>query len=323
MIRIDRGPTPFTIKVYASKNSLGLDGVTSVTKAEEELENATAFFTNPSNYVNEVKLTKTGFNFTVYKNPELTRALARIFGTKCAYCESRFGAVTPREIEHFRPKSEIETGSGSLRPGYFWLAGEWDNLLVSCVDCNRPRYHQVPGQPEEVKLGKGTQFPLSDESKRVRSRGIPLADEELVRELLNPCVDSPEQHLTFDDDGLIHPMVTANGDESVMGSKSIFVCALQRKGLVENRLVVLNDLKFKISQLIFLTKNQNELKKTGSSVAANAAQIRAATHALKELFKRDAPYQAMLRYWLRVGKERGDFDILMQFGIDLLDLIQV
>ncbi len=324
MIKIDRGPAPVAIKVYATKNVKSLNGVTKITKAEQEIEKAMAFFTDPANYANEVKLTEKSFTFSVYKNPELVSALETTFGTKCAYCESRFAHVTPKDIEHFRPKSEIETGSGALRPGYFWLAGEWDNLLVSCPECNRARNHEVPGQAEKMRLGKATQFPLSDEGRRVRSRG-PHADEDGVRLLLNPCLDQPEEHLTFDENGMIRARADAQGKPSRMGAVSITVYALQRKGLVEERLRVLNQLRFHLTQLGHLVKHHNLLKVLGAGatdLASNADQIRAVKDVLHAMFAPDAPFLAMLREWVRVSSQRGDFDNLLQFGINPTDMIQ-
>src|SRR5205823_4178170 len=140
---------------------------------------------------------------------------------------------------------------------------EWQNLLVSCPDCNRARNHEVPGQAEKAKLGKETQFPLSDEQRRLRRQGN-LQEEEAVRLLLNPCVDDPEDHLTFDEMGLIHAKVDGNAAASPKGAVSITVYALQRKHLVEERLRVLNTLRFNLNQLDYLVGNHNELKNKGS-----------------------------------------------------------
>lgn len=323
MIKIDRGPAPMAIKVYTTKSFKALDGVTMVTKAEQEIEKAIAFFTDSKNYAKEVKLTKKTFSFSVYKNPELVAALEDIFGTKCAYCESCFAHVTPKDIEHFRPKSEINTGAGTLRPGYFWLACEWDNLLVSCPDCNRSRNHEVPGQAKKAKLGKETQFPLADEARRVRSQG-PHVSEDDVRLLLNPCIDQPEEHLTFDEQGLIRARADAHGNPSQKGAVSITVYALQRKALVEERLRVLNQLRFALTQMGHLVKIHNTLNSLGARAEElddNANQIRVVKDQLHAMFEQDAPYLAMLREWIQVSRRRGDFENLLQFGIDPIDLI--
>jgi uncharacterized protein (TIGR02646 family) len=323
VIKINRGPQPAGLKVFTSKSVKALDGVTKVTKAAQELEKAIAFFTDPNRFSNERKLTTDTFTFAVYKDPEIQEELAKIFGTKCAYCETDFGAVTPKDIEHFRPKSEISAGDTTLVPGYFWLAGEWDNLLVSCPDCNRGRKHEVPGQPKKVTLGKETQFPLSAEQHRARNRA-PLANEEAVRLIINPCTDQPEAHLTFDDMGLIHSRSDGNGGVSQMGTMSIAVYALQRKPLVENRLKELNRFRGLFDNLNFLVRNHNTLKTLNAPAADlndNAAQIVKVKNAMVEMLGPKAPYLAMLREWIRRAKANGECALLEQFGIDLTTLI--
>lgn len=321
MIRVPRGAPP-PLKVYTAK-TVKLPNGSKVTRAQRELEESISFFTNPANYSNERKVTTETFPFKVYKDKDLTSELEKVFGKKCAYCESRFAHVTPKDIEHFRPKSEINTGQATLTPGYYWLAGEWENLLVSCPDCNRARAHPVPGLPDRVKLGKETQFPLADESRRVRRKGT-LTDEEAVRLLLNPCVDDPEQHLEFDEQGLAHARADAHGAASPRGTASIAVYALQRKLLVEERQRVLNSLRAGLRQLEHLVWVHNELKTLGADAIklnANANQIRGLRDQLRDMLASDAPYLAMLRGWLRGAKARGEFDTLIAFGIDPTTLI--
>lgn len=323
MIKLDRGPAPAAIKVYAKKTVKALDGVTKVTKAYQELEKAVAFFTDRNNYENNVKKTKVKFTFAVYKDTELAAAMEAAMGRKCAYCESDFAHVMPKDIEHYRPKSEITSGDTTLQPGYYWLAGEWENLLVSCADCNRARNHEVPDQPKKIKLGKETQFPLSDEQRRVRARG-PLDPEDTVRLLLNPCVDEPADHLTFDEKGLIHARPDANGNESMLGTTSIAVYALQRKELVEKRLETVNSFRHEFQQLAYLVANHNTLKSLGASTAqldANIDQIRNVKKKMQSMLAANASYLAMLREWIGAAKRRGDFALLEQFGIDLTKLI--
>lgn len=323
MIKINRGPVPPKIKIYSEKKFKGLNG-SRITKAEQELEKAIAFFTNPANYQNDLKITTEKFSFGVYKNRELAKELERVFGKKCAYCESDFAHVMPREVEHFRPKNEIETRTGKLQPGYFWLAGEWTNLLVACVDCNRSRHHEVPGQPKEIRLGKATQFPLSDETFRLRAQAA-LTNEDNVRLLLDPCNDEPEDHLTFDEEGLVWPRRDAHGQPSKKGEASISVFALQRKKLVEKRRQVLIDLKSSIEQLGYLVKNHNKLKSlnaTQSDLDENTDQIRKLMEKLAGMLRREAPFQAMLRGYIRDGTQRGDFENLKQFKIELTDLFK-
>jgi len=315
MIHIDRNPNQPAIKVYTEAKAKALDGVTLVTKAAQELEKAIAFFTDPGNYLNNEKLNKKSFAFKIYKNSELSSELEAEFGKKCAYCETDFAAVTPKDVEHFRPKSEIDTGSEKLAPGYYWLAGDWFNLLVSCPDCNRSRKHKVPGQSKEIKLGKSTQFPLDEEGHRIRSHNDNILQEEPHRLLLNPCLDDPEKHLTYDDQGLIYPRPNAAGQPSTKGRISIEVYALQRKNLVEARLSVLNQLKLKIE----LLRNALAMRAhvdTPEGIALNDNQIELLSNDLIGFVGKKAPYQGMLRDYIIRSKAAGEFDDMIANGID-------
>lgn len=77
---------------------------------------------------------------------------------KCAYCEGQSGEG---EVEHFRPKSI-----------YWWLTWSYDNLVLSCKDCNGPGY-------------KGSKFELFDETARLQPGMMPPAQEQ--PKLLDPA----------------------------------------------------------------------------------------------------------------------------------------
>ena len=268
---------------------------------------AIEFFQDLRNYANETKLTKKKFTFLAYKDVKLSAELERIFGNKCAYCESVFAHVTPKDVEHFRPKSEITTDQTSLRPGYYWLACDWDNLLVSCPDCNRGRLFEVPGQPKKVRLGKGTQFPLTQESLRIRTPLGTLDPEEKHRLLINPCLEDPAEHLTYDDQGLVYARPDAQGNLSKKGEASIPAYALQRAALVEARLNVLNQFVLQIRLLRDAIENYNDFLLSANTAGAerNRLQIIAVTGEIRRMLGRRAPYTGMLCDWLRrpIGAE--------------------
>lgn len=314
MIRIEKDVAIPDLPVY-TKASIGPKDK-RITRAANELARAIDFFTDHKNYANNHKLTKKAFSFRVYKDDKLAAELAKIFGSKCGYCESQFGAVTPRDIEHFRPKSEVENeGQPVVAPAYFWLAAEWSNLLVSCPDCNRARKHMVPGQPKEVRLGKQSQFPLADETKRVRLHSVDIDAEEPHRLLLHPCFDQPEDHLTYDVEGLVLPKM-ANDEKA---KTSIFVYALQRKGLVEERKRILNDLQMKLEMLKSLAVELNAMD--GTTLAATRQskldQIALQMRGICILFQDCASYLGMLRDYLRRNLAAGAFTDIVNAGIDL------
>jgi len=176
------------------------------------------------------------FPHKAYKRQDVKDALNDLFAGKCAYCESLI-QNHPMDIEHYRPKNAVvikENGSLKLKkPGYYWLGADWDNLLPSCIDCNRRREQELPdGQSD--KLGKANLFPIRDELKRVAGPDHPLEDEEPL--LLHPCHGDlrPEEHLEFLGEGLVR-QASIEGVESEHGRVTIDVCGLQRMGLVTAR----------------------------------------------------------------------------------------
>lgn len=322
MIRIKRDTNPPKISVYLGAPQPDFNGAT-MTKAELEVAAAAAFFTDAANYKDGEKITKKSFPFRIYKNTDLSKELEKIFGNKCAYCESQFGHVTPKDVEHFRPKNEVDTGTGKLKPGYWWLAGDWKNLLVSCPDCNRPRKHRVPGQHKATKLGKGTQFPLSDEGERIRSHKKAITAEEPYRLLLNPCADNPADHLTFDDDGLIHPRKDAAGNPSAQGVYSINVYALQRKVLVERRLAERNRLRLLVESL---KRHAAQRALLDANAPAGLKEffdneLRQMKQGIQKILAPGAEYLAMKREYIKNAKAAGEFDDLVRCGIDPVKLL--
>ena len=149
------------------------------------------------------------FDYKRYKEDAVRDALEEMFARKCAYCESAYDIVQPVDIEHFRPKNAVE--SVDDHPGYWWLAMDWENLLPSCIDCNRRRDQKLPKKLGETLLemthqrtviaaaGKRAIFPVEDEAKRWTCLDDQLDDDgtEEGRLLLDPTRDDPAEHLAF------------------------------------------------------------------------------------------------------------------------------
>ena len=172
------------------------------------------------------------FDFKVYKNEAVKARLQELFNGKCAYCESYYAGVHPVDVEHWRPKAEIEPeeweGSDPLT-GYWFLASDWDNLLPSCIDCNRARSQKDLGGVGTRLMGKANLFPIERDSSRARCKDD-LAGERPL--LLNPCEDNPTDHIECDasDPSILRPYA-----DSVKGQRSIDVYGLNRAGLVVAR----------------------------------------------------------------------------------------
>jgi uncharacterized protein (TIGR02646 family) len=219
LIRVRRGPTP-----------IALNGVLS--KGGQERIRAVAHFA-------DVQTRDMPFDFAAYKDTEVVQALAERFGRKCAYCESKWGAVSPVDVEHFRPKSGVVVDGELRKPGYYWLAASWDNLLPSCIDCNRARTQEFPNEDPRVS-GKANKFPIVSEARRAVA---PDEESNEDRLLLHPCRDFPEGHLEFTDDGVVRPRLDSAGRPSPKALSSIEVYGLQRVGLVHERERVLKYIK--------------------------------------------------------------------------------
>lgn len=198
--------------------------------------------------------------FSVYSNSEVKESLIDLFNGKCAYCESKFLHVYSGDIEHFRPKGEILTKeSVTLKPGYYWLAADWDNLLLTCRNCNQKLKHLIVGETEKKTMGKMNQFPLTDSTKYVLDHNNDVKNEEEYRLLIQPCIDNPEEHLEFDiKNGVIKGLTDK-------GKKSIEVYVLQRIPLVQSREKLLLDIKAQIQRVIDAVNNVNDSLDTATS----------------------------------------------------------
>ncbi|MCV9385998.1 hypothetical protein [Reichenbachiella ulvae] len=279
MIEIDRNTIPKP-KV--------LDGTNS--KGGKETAKAIAYYSNPFN-------TKPYKKFSVYRDKEVKEALIKLFKKKCAYCESTFLHVYSGDIEHFRPKGEIDEANPS-KPGYYWLAADWDNLLLSCRNCNQKLTHQIHGEANAKTMGKMNQFPLIDPQKYVRSHSNPngINNEESYRLLLNPCEENPEIHLEYDiNSGVIKPK-KIDGIPSEKGKKSIEVYVLQRVPLVQAREKVLIEILAQIQRVKEGVKNVNDslTKETAMQIYFNDILKRELT-ILKKYMKPTEPYSAMAK----------------------------
>ncbi|NWD71309.1 endonuclease [Pseudomonas gingeri] len=219
--------------------------------------------------------------FAVYKSDSVKKQLDELFHGKCAYCESFYASTAPVDVEHYRPKGAVSESSD--HPGYWWIAMDWDNLLPSCIDCNRKRKQITPrlsnklltlqenrqgfSDSSVVLTGKKDSFPIL--GPRAMSATADLAAEYPL--LLDPCRDNPDDHLRFhidranliglvlprphqgadlpgvvDVDATMLPMIreALEGGLSLKGILSIHVYGLNRLGLVQERTRLLRQLEF-------------------------------------------------------------------------------
>jgi uncharacterized protein (TIGR02646 family) len=124
---------------------------------------------------------------THYSYPEVKELLLKMHHNKCCYCEMKFRDPLLFDVEHFRPKNGVRQAVHPRKhelPGYYWLKFRWDNLLLSCIPCNRSH--------------KDTCFPLEDPLTRARSHHDDLALERPL--LVDPVKQDPRGHIHFVDE---------------------------------------------------------------------------------------------------------------------------
>lgn len=165
-------------------------------------------------------------NFSSYYYRDGTiKELRKIYNYKCGYCETHESAGASLRVDHYRPKGRVVDAPN--HNGYYWLAYEWSNLVLSCEKCNRKKWDH---------------FPLEDETNRILEpildvHGLPTSDccrtDKILLlserpSLVNPELDDPDKHLVFLPNGTVQAK-TKNG------TKSIDLYFLTRDELIANR----------------------------------------------------------------------------------------
>jgi uncharacterized protein (TIGR02646 family) len=177
-------------------------------------------------------------NNTIYADNNVRAALEKLFHNKCSYCECSLTGFD-WNVEHFRPKSEV--AENKHHPGYYWLIYDWGNLFPSCVFCNQKRKDKpIWGDLRYGRTGgKGTQFPLEDESTRAMNHKESIRKEKYT--LLNPCIDNPKQYLTFGIEGQILSVDDNKRGEATIEIFNLFQRRLkiERKKVINNIIVLL------------------------------------------------------------------------------------
>ena len=161
---------------------------------------------------------------------------------KCCYCERMREVNRESDIEHFRPKSEIEETKDDW--GYWWLAYDWNNLFFSCRYCNQ----------EYKKM----QFPLIDENSRVRSENASLDSESNY--LIDPTKDDPETLIGYDWQLAYSIMVFPYGlDAEGRGTETIRITGLDRTVLNEDRASLVITLRAIVASYYGAMHTNNEM----------------------------------------------------------------
>jgi uncharacterized protein (TIGR02646 family) len=140
-------------------------------------EHHAEYIANTSDYQSGTKT----FNFSnsIYNHPSVKEALVLAQHKKCCFCERLIG--NDGDVEHFRPKSAYTQNKKLERPGYYWLAYDWDNLYLSCSACNQRQ--------------KKNLFPIANAKKRAHLHTNNIKLEEPL--FIDPGKDEPSKHIGF------------------------------------------------------------------------------------------------------------------------------
>ena len=155
---------------------------------------------------------KFDFKRCIYANTSVKQLLCDAQYKKCCYCESVVISVSYGAVEHFRPKGAVRQTRQrpKIRPGYYWLAYQWENLLFICDVCN---------------TNKSDLFPLANPCRRARSHHDDIKAEDPF--LLDPSSSDPRLDIRFRGDAPV--------GVTTRGNKTIELLDLDRPGLSEER----------------------------------------------------------------------------------------
>lgn len=171
-------------------------------------------------------------------------ALREVFKGKCAYCESPISLNNAQYgYDHFRPKGGARGLDKEFSTDhYWWLTYDWNNIYLSCNHCNQYKSTWFPVE--------GKRMPLNTPYKEI------IYHEKAL--LLDPCIDKPEEHLIFNEQGGIEAI-------SSKGKTTIEILKLNRSELVSARIEVLKELYGEWELLLKLLGkkelNRNSIKK--------------------------------------------------------------
>lgn len=250
MIRIVKPPSPKKLS----------EGV------QETSENCDEYDLRPADYHAGTK--RFSFPKTIYGHKSVRETLKRAQHRKCCFCEGTFLANAAADVEHYRPKGAVRQDQGMplVRPGYYWLAYEWENLYWCCQTCNRSNKREF--------------FPLRDPAKRAVSHHDDIAEEEPL--ILDPGgEEDPRKHITFRQEWAI--------GITLLGETTIRVLDLNREDLIEDRLTRLGRIRtLREIVRIWTTKGTPELE----VLAVSASQE------LESAIAPESPFSAMAADYL-------------------------
>lgn len=211
--------------IHVSRNTVPPPGALRSEYAQRQMDEADKFFFQTRRQRRQERF---DLEFGPTRDP-VARTLARLFHSKCAYCERRLPDKSLVNPGHFRPPKGALGDDGWYLDHYWWLFFKWTNLLPICAECAKMR---------------GTRFPVLGPRAEICAGETSLGEELPL--LLNPCEDDPAQHLRFDTQGKLAGI-------SERGRQTITVFGLNRSPLLKARRAIAGETLAQLSDLSRIT----------------------------------------------------------------------
>lgn len=259
--------------IYVDRRSVPAPAVLSSPKAVSVFSLAKDFYARAlSSRLQE----RADFNVGIWT--ETKPALEKLFNGKCAYCETRIGALTLAEVNKFRPTSGSLNLQGKFDPDhYWWLAYEWFNLYLCCALCARNKASKFPLVGHRVKVPKGARAKL----------GASWFPKDLLSEkplLLDPCERDfdPDKHLLFDfETGHV-------AGRTERGNVTIETFEFNRPNLIEGRKRVLQNVVSWVDYLVSTRKSKDILEKLRAAQEPTSEYAAAQRQVIRRLLSEHA-----------------------------------
>jgi uncharacterized protein (TIGR02646 family) len=195
-----------------------------------------AYSRDPSAYQSGAKTF--AFDPSIYAHPSVKQALIDAQHRKCCFCERLMGS--DGDVEHFRPKQAYKQTAGTPlhRPGYYWLAYDWQNLYLACAACNQRHKQNL--------------FPLQNPAERAAHHNQPITQEQPL--FIDVGRENPEEFIGFR--GEISFAIAGNP----RGRSTIEALKLNQRSLPEARLQRLKILRTLYELVKIAAKDERDIE---------------------------------------------------------------
>jgi len=248
---------------------LNINGENKITLEADK--NNKLYDSNPFDYDNRIK--KWEIDTSIYGHPLIKDKLKLSQHGKCAFCEGNITNLAYGDVEHFRPKKYWKQNEklGEEGPGYYWLAYDYNNLLLACQICNQKH--------------KKNHFPIRRPEFRAKNHHFAMNLSKEKPFYINPVTENPRLLIKFN-----KAEAVPNGkDKNKRGKKTIESFGLNRKGdkgisdLYEMRLQ-----HYKTAEYIYWTANQKAIANLTQDMIDEASIL------MKELRSSKSQFSAMI-----------------------------